>query len=307
MIWILLTIVVILILIIWLKPYFIKLNCTLLFTGEMGTGKTYSAVDKAIKAYKGRLWRVKISNWFTKQLNKIIKKHNIITTKKGSNPKYKGKTWNLREEQPLPRLISNIPVRIKGGKKPIWSNVLEKEMLTFAQKEGEIIKIPEGSILLIDELPQMVDQFNWDIPDVQNNLNEFITFIRHYFNGILIITAQAEGQTVKPIREKMTTYYKLANWRRFLHFFYAVDVIQLSGSDLVQNHTDGFMEDNMKTTYGILHKNRYNSRCYAPRYQDLPENKNYKFKMWHKDTTKRIIRFDDYISPLDPKQKGQQQ
>lgn len=303
MIWIIFAIIVCLILYIVFKPYFIKLNCTLLFTGEMGTGKTYTAVDKAIKAYKGRLWKTKLYNWWHRKLNKLIKKHNIKVTKKAVKPNYKDKTWKEKNYAPLPRLISNIPIRIKGGKNPIWSNVLEKEMLTFEKIGKELIKIPEGSILLIDEVPQLVDQFNWDLPQVQNNLNEFITFIRHYFNGILILTAQAEGQTVKPIREKMNQFYKLANWRKFLFFFYAVDVIQLSSSELVENHTDGFIEDNMKTTYGILHRHRYDSRCYSPRYQELPENKDYKFKMWHQYKTKRIIRFDDYASPLDPPKK----
>jgi len=307
MLWIIFAIIVILILYLIFKPYFVKLNCTILFTGEMGSGKTYLAVDKGIKAYKGRWFKVWIRNKFRAKINKFIKKRNQrvlkIATKK---PNTKKKTWKQLHYYKYPRFISNIPVKIKGGKHPVWSNVLEKEMLTFQKTlQDELIKIPEGSVLLIDEIPQLVDQFNYDLPEVMNNLNEFITFIRHYFNGILIITAQAESQTVKPIREKMNTFYKLENFRIILHFFYAVNVIQLSSSELVENHTEGFIEDNMKTTYGIMHRHRYDSRCYSSRYEDLPENEKYKFKMWHQYKTKRIIRFDDYISPLDPK-KAQQ-
>ena len=306
MIWIIFAIIVCLILYLIFKPYFIRLNCTLLFTGEMGAGKTYTAVDKAIKAYKGRYFKIWIKNHLRAWINNLITKRNKHIVKLlGKKPNLKRKTWSLLKYYKYPRLISNIPICIKHRKnknKCIWSNVLEKEMLTFEKTlQNELIKIPEGSVLLIDEIPQLVDQFNWDIPKVQNELNEFITFVRQYFNGVLVLTAQSESQTVKPIREKMNTFYKLSNWRKIFFFFYAVDVIQLSSSELVENHTDGFIEDNMKTTYGILHKHRYDSRCYSARYEDLPENQKYKFKAWHQYKTKRIIRFDDYISPLDPK------
>jgi len=301
MIWVIFAIIVILIAYIIFKPYFIKYNSTICLTGEMGAGKTYLAVDKAVKAYKGRLWRVKLSNWFTKQLNKIIKHHNKKVVRKAIKPKFKGHTWNERKYQALPRLLSNIPICIKRGKHEVWSNVIEKEMLTFEYLQKEIVKLPEGSVLLIDELPQLVDQFNWDLEKVQNNLNEFITFVRHYFNGLLVITAQSIDQVVKPIRQKMNTFYYLSNWRKFLFFFYRVDVIQFMSTELVNNFSEGFVEDNMKTTYGILHRRRYDSRCYSARYEDLPQNKDYKFKMWHQYKTKRIIRFDDYKSPLDPK------
>lgn len=302
MIWIIIAILVALILYIWLKPYFIKDANTICFTGQMGTGKTYLAVDKAVKKIKKARFDVKLHNLWTKFLNKIIAKHNKnILHRANKGRKHTGKTWQKRELQQLPRLLSNIPIRIKGGKHKEWSNVLQKEMLTFERLEQELIKLPENSIILTDELPQLVDQFNWNLDKVQNNLNEFITFIRHYFNGTLIITAQSIDQVVKPIRQKMNTFYFLTNWRRFLHFFYKVDTCQFMTTELVTNFSQAFVEDNTKTVYGILHKHRYESRCYAPRYQDLPDNQKYKFKQWHKYTTKRIIRFDDYHSPLDPK------
>ena len=56
-----------------LKPYFIKYNTTLLFTGEMGSGKTLNAVKTAVKVYKKNLFTVRLHNWFTKIKNKHIK------------------------------------------------------------------------------------------------------------------------------------------------------------------------------------------------------------------------------------------
>lgn len=306
MIWIIIVIIILLILWLWLKPYFIKDANTICFTGQMGTGKTYLAVDKAVKKIKKARFDTRFHNFINKQLNKIIKHHNRRIVQSASKKKHIGRTWNERIIAPLPKLLSNIPIRIKGGKHPEWSNVLEKQMLTFERLEQELIKLPENSIILTDELPQLVDQFNWNIDTVQNNLNEFITFIRHYFNGTLIITAQSIDQVVKPIRQKMNTFYFLTNWRRFLFFFYKVDTCQFMTTELVTNFSQAFVEDNTKTVYGILHKHRYESRCYAPRYQDLPDNKKYKFKQWHKYTTKRIIRFDDYESPLDPKNVSKQ-
>lgn len=304
MIYIIIGIIVLLILYLIFKPYFIHYTNTLCLTGEMGAGKTYKGVDVVVHEIKKRIFLTKLHNLWIRFLNKIIKHHNIKVVKKaGKNPKRIGRTWNENEEQDLPRVLSNIPICIKGGKHPIWSNVIEKEMLTFERLEGEIVKLPLNSIIFLDELPQLVDQFNWDLPKVQENLNEFITFIRHYFNGFLVVTAQSIDQVVKPLRQKMNTFYYLMNWRKFLFFFYKVDVCQFMTTELVTNFTETFIEDNTKTVYGILHKHRYNSRCYAPRYEDLPNNIKYKFKMWHKDTTKRIIRFDDYISPLDTNKK----
>lgn len=304
MIWIIVAILVVLILYVWLKPYFLRYHTTLLITGELGAGKTMEGVKTAVRVFKKTRLQIKWRNWIQKQINKIRKQHNAIVDRRtNKGRKHTGHYWKLRKPQPLPRLISNIPIRIRGGKHEEWSNVLEKEMLNMKKAEGIIKKIPEYSVIFTDELPQIIDQYNWNLQEVQENINELITFFRHYVDGLWIMTAQADSQVVKQIRDKMNQFYWLKDFHKFLFLFYKFNVLQLTSSDKVQNITEGFIEDNMKTRYGILRKGLYDSRCYSERYTTLPEYK--KWKRWKKYKTNKIIRFDNYISPLDPKKDNE--
>ena len=261
-------------------------------------------VKTAVRVFKKTRLKIKWHNWVQKQINKIRKHHNNIVDKRiHKGRKHTGHYWEIRKPQPLPRLISNIPIRIRGGKHEEWSNVLEKEMLNMKKAEGIIKKIPEYSVLFTDELPQIIDQYNWNLQEVQENINELITFFRHYVDGLWIMTAQADSQVVKQIRDKMNQFYWLIDFHKFLFFFYKFNVLQLTSSDKVQNITEGFIEDNMKTRYGILRKGLYDSRCYSERYTTLPEYK--KWKRWKKYKTNKIIRFDNYVSPLDPKKDNE--
>lgn len=296
---IIIAILTLLLLYIIFKPYFIKYNTTLLFTGGLGTGKTLNAVKIGIRCYKKNAFKIKIKNYFIKKINKLKKHHNDRKTKqyekgKKANIKY----WQIKELHEIPRLITNIPVLIKKRKgKQIWSTQLTKDMMLLKQR------IPEYSIVLIDELPQLVNQFNWNIKEVQYNVNEFATFFRHYIDGKLIMTGQADSEIVKQIRSKMNTYFHLSNFKKLFHFFYKCDICQFVASEIVDNVSIGFYEDNVKTTYGTLFTKHYDSRCYSQRYDKLPQCE---YHVWNKYKTKTIIRFDEkYISPLDPPKNEQ--
>ena len=296
---IIIVLIALLILYIILKPYFIKYDTTLLFTGTLGGGKTLNAVKTGTKIYKKTLLNIKFKNFLIRTFNKIKTKHNKKVNKRIEHGKTKHiKMWAIKEEFVLPRLISNIPIKLKGGKHELWSNVLTKEMLVLTKdKNGNLIsKIPEYSVIIIDEIPQLVDQYNWSLKEVQENLNEFITFFRHYVGGKLIMTSQSDSQVVKQIRDKMNTFYWLSNFRKFLFFFYKCDVCQFISSDVVGNVNTGFVEDNTKTIYGTLFTKKYDSRCFSERYTIYPETEYYR---WAKYKTNKIIRFDNYHSPLD--------
>lgn len=291
---IVIAIITIILLYVILKPYFIKYHSTLLFTGELGGGKTLNAVKTAIKVYKKTCFNIKIQNFINKQINKIVRKHN----KNVDSRINKGKTkhiayWDTRKIQPKPRLISNIPILINKRKK-IWSNVLTKDMLLLKERASEY------SVFVIDEIPQLINQFNWNIEEVQHNVNEFATFFRHYYDGLLILTAQSDSQVVKQLRDKMNQFYWLSNFHKFLFFFYKCDICQFISSDVVGNVNTGFVEDNTKTIYGTLFTKHYDSRCYRNRLYILPETEYY---TWCKYKTNKIIRFDkNYTSPLDTKE-----
>ena len=299
---IIIAIITILILYVWLKPYFIKYDTTLLFTGGLGTGKTLSAVKKTgIKIFKKMRLTVRFRNWKITQINKIKIIHNNRIKKQYERNLDKGKRihrkqckfWELNTKYELPRFITNIPVRIRKGKHEEWSTVLEKDMLLLKKR------IPEYSVILIDEFPQLINQFNWSIKEVQDNVNEFATFFRHYIGGKLILTAQADSEIVKQVRSKMNTYYHLSNFRKFLFIFYKYDICQFIASEIVDNVSMGFYEDNTKTVYGCLLGKNYDSRCFSIRYDKLPPTT---YKRWGQFKTKRIIRFSKYESPLDEEQ-----
>lgn len=281
-----------------LKPYIVKYDTTLAFTGGLGAGKTLNAVKTAKKLYTKVVFNTKMHNWFIRQKNKIINLLNKSAIKYNNKHKYdkKPKMHRVRElekEQEMPRFFSNIPVLVKKRKGvETYSNIITKDMLLLKER------IPEYSIVLIDELPQMVNQFNWNETEVQNNLNEFITFFRHYIGGYFIVTAQSIDDVVAQIRRKLNTYYWLFDFHKFLHFFYKVRICQFQSSDIVSNVNQGFIEDNAKWKYGCLFRKIYDSRCYSERYEILQDSTYHRYA---RKKTKKIIRFSKYESPLDPK------
>lgn len=281
----------------WLKPYTIKYDTTLAITGGLGSGKTLTASKIARTLWKKAHIRWRIKKWFDKKHNQIAKWHNenlhkkwLKKTKEGK--KCKGKEWEIRKYQEEPKCYTNFPLLL-NKRKNMWALRLTKEMLMLQER------INEGSIVLIDELPQLVNQFNWNIQDVQNNVNEFITFYRHYIGYHFIVTAQSIDDIVVQIRRKLNTYYWLYDFHKFLFIFYKVRICSLMTSDLITNVSTTFIEDNTKWKYGCLLPRRYSSRCYKHRYDKVTDKNEMKWKNFY---TKNIIRFSKYDSPLDPEQ-----
>lgn len=306
---IILVIIAITIIYFFLKPYFVKYDTTIAFTGGLGSGKTLNAVKTGKTLFKKIESQIKFQNYFKKLINKYIiiphnkrcKKYNIKHSE-DKNPKFKTH-WKEKELAPLPKFFSNIPILLKKGNKkhePVFTNKITKDMLLLKDTN-----IPEYSIVLLDELPQLINQYNWNEIEVQNNVNEFITFFRHYIGGYFIITAQSIDDVVSQIRRKMNTYYWLFDFHKFLFFFYKVRILQLQSSDIVSNVNQGFVEDNMKWIYGTLFSRDYDSRCYSERYNRLSqkeqEKENYKYIRFGQMKTNSIIRFNRGESPLDKK------
>lgn len=263
-----------------LKPYVIKYDTTLLFVGGLGSGKTLNSVKTAITLYKKNvlLWKWsrfknKIKNLFRSKNKKII--------------------FDIKK----PKLYSNIPIKLSGplSKKEKYSEVLTKEHLTLKSR------LVEYSVVLIDEAPLLVNQFNYNIDVVKNNLNEFIALFRHYVGGYLILNGQAESEIVKQIRVKLNVYYWCFDFRRFWKF-YSCSVLQNRVSEQTITLSNEFLEENVKRKYGILTK-RYNSRCYKHRYEVVPFKKSYTFN--REDlTTNTIISFNKEVSTLNAYLEG---
>ena len=254
----------------YLKPYFVKYDTTILYCGGLGSGKSLNSVKQVLLLYKKNhnKWLVhKYWNNFKNLFRKSDNKKLFI------------------EEEPL--IYSNIPIRIKKNK---LSTMLNKEHLMLKER------INQKSIVFIDELPTLVNQFNWSIKEVKYNLNEFITFFRHYIGGYLVVNGQAESEIVKQVRVKLNSYYWCFDFKKFL-CFYRVKILHSMISENDISLSTSFIDENCKKTYGIITKN-YNTRAFKNRYDKVVNVDNKEFK--NEDlTTNRIIRFEDYKSDLD--------
>ena len=242
----------------FLKPYFIKYDNTILFTGGIGSGKSLNSVKIAVKLYQKNLFKVKFKNLILKLQKKELK--------------------------PLPCLYSNMPIKIKGR----FCKKLTKDILILDRR------IPEYSVVLIDELTAIVNQYNWNIDEVKYHLNEFIQFFRHYVGGYLIVNAQSESEIVKQVRTKLNSYFRCFNFQKFL-CFYRVRILHCQITENETSLSSEFIEDNTKWTYGILTKS-YNSRYLKQRYENLEYSNDTEFNDFYYN---RIIRFVEYQSKCD--------
>lgn len=290
-IFILLLVVAILIVVyfVWrhfVKPYALKWDHTLAIVGGLGSGKTLLSVKQAMKMYKRshRSWRIEclkcdFHNWLVK--------HGWIPSK---NPKAL-----IKHHPEEPMFYSNIPVILKKGfrkKSNVYSCRLTKGHITFKYR------IPENSVVLIDEFQQFIDQFHWGDSDVQGVANEFITYFRHYTNGGLITNTQADSQIVKDWRVKFSTFYRIFDHNSYFNLVYKIDVVRCVIGDVQVADAGDFLDDHAKSIYGFYFPRRYDSRCYRHRYDKVALHCDVHFKEL---TTNKILRFSgvEYKSPLD--------
>ncbi len=231
----------------WKAEKFSK-NTTLCFTGGLGTGKTYIGVASALKAY-----RKAVFSW---KLNRLLKGRIRVGEK--------------------PLLLTNIPIRFKRNE---WATQLTREHIILEER------IPEHSVVFIDEIGQFASQYDYDNPYVMCNVQEFIRFFRHYIDGRFICTDQASANIVVPIRRRLNIIYNLNNFKRFFGIlpFYKVEVSPLevceesiTNTNTLQTTQDGLISSRKVRKpyfFGYLpykfqkSKKRYDSRCYSINYK----------------------------------------
>lgn len=280
-----------------IKPYIIKYDTTLLFTGGLGSGKTLNSVKMAIKLYRKQyFFAYKWANFKIRFKNLFRKKDNKLKLKKP------------------PMLYSNIPICYKKhfwSLKRTWASKLKVEHLLLVEGHREY------SVILIDELPQFINQFNWNDPFVQKNVNEYISLFRHYVGGYLICNAQSQDDVVVQIRRKLNSCIWCRNFAAHLFkTFYSVEMCTLAMSDNVANINQTQLEENTQRNFGILlgMNKTYDTRCYRPRYENIlkkDEELTPSERLMNKHNelaTTDIMRLQEYISPLDDKTtKGEKQ
>ncbi len=231
-------------------------------TGGLGTGKTLIAVDRAIKEYRKRLfmWRLGLYN--------------------------KRKGLKIIEKADMPRLYSNIPILLR---RPIYISrrlIPHKEYFSDVLKYEHILllhRIPEYSVLLIDEVGQVADQYQYDNPFIMQNLQQFIRYFRHFIDGKLILTDQSSSNIVVAIRRRINKIYNLHDFKRNWLFFYKVKVQELFITEDIMTTAEQNIQKEYEFFYGLLPLKwlkflditrlwtykKYDSRCYSVMYDNV--------------------------------------
>lgn len=238
-----------------LKPYFIKYDTLVSFTGGLGSGKTFKSVETALVLYRKQRLKVWLYNLF--------------------HPKNK---------KPLPELYSNIPLKI-GFKK--FAIRLRKEHLLLQER------IIPCSVCLIDEVDVFANQFQYNNPAIVNtkggeeygNFDEFCRFYRHYTQGgYLIFNTQATANENLTIRRRQNTVITLFHFRTWgipliaPNLIYTVKARNVTLSDDVKTVEENNAEDNMRLIIGFMPLFRhYDTYCYSNRYDTVPQGEELRF------------------------------
>ena len=263
------------------KLYKLKHDNVIEFVGGEGSGKTLSAVKLALQLYQRKL-----KEWARKKL------------------KYKLAFWLDDEEKkakvgPKPGFYSNIPVvEYKKGKTVLFSKILTADILTL--KQG----IEPGSVLLIDELGRVCDQYvNYRCNLIRFDMREFMDLFRQYSQGgYMVCTDQVSSDNSKPIRDRINVFYYCFNFTKVLTLFkcviYKYRIKSFMRVDGVENVNGGaFVEDGSKFKWGVITTKLYDTYCYSGRYEKLAAT--VKKDRWKEFKTNTMIEVIPHISPLD--------
>lgn len=272
-----------------IKPYFIKYDTVVAYTGGLGTGKSFMSVSTAIRELKKNRFKTRF--------------YNILP-------------WN-HVKLPIPLLYSSIPIRIS---KHEYSAVLTSDMLLL--QTGFI----KGSIVFIDEVDVFANQFAYanqniieisnkkDISSLRNGdidydsglFDEEIRLFRHLYSSPaceckLICNTQATSNITTIIRRRMNTVFVLSRFRvwkipflswlpfigRFFKF-YTVLVRNITITDEITNLCDSNTEKNMRISFGIMPNiKHYDTHCYRHRSDDIPVVVPDK---WQRLSTERLLK-----------------
>ncbi len=286
---ILIAIVACVILFLILKPYFIKYDTVVAFTGGLGTGKSFMSVETAVRELRKNRFKTKLYNFLATILR--------------------------RKKLQKPLLYSSIPIRISKNE---MSCILNVDMLTL--QEGFV----KGSVVFIDEIDVFANQFayaNQNIIEISNKkdlkavrdgiqdydsglFDEEIRLFRHLYSSPaceckLICNSQATSNITTIVRRRMNTVFVLSRFRKYklpiLSWFivpYTVEVRNITITDEITNMSDKNAEDSMRIHIGIMpRKKRYDTHCYKHRSDTIP----IKYpKKWSKLTTERLMK-----APID--------
>ena len=208
-------------------------ECVIAFTGGLGSGKTYQAVNYAVKKYK-------------------------------ENYKKRKKEKDYRKLPPL--IYSNIPIEFKRKGKKIKSVLLTTDILTLSKR------VREGSIIIADEFGSIASQYDWNNDKVMDYLNILIRDFRQFTKGgYLIITDQRLGSMPIEIRNRINIVFNCISCKWFLNIIVKCSYAPIQFTQNVEQYTAKTLIE-LTQTHFYLGKNYYDTYALSDLYLKLAKD-----------------------------------
>lgn len=258
-----------------IRPYTLKYDNIVCFTGAIGSGKSLNSTQTAVM--------------LVKRQRSAVFWHNV---------------FHPRHKKPKPMLYSNIPLRI--GFREMALQLTEEHLLM--QK-----RIVPRSVVFIDEVDQFANQLEWKNPnlsrlnnEVGGNFDEFVRLYRHYtLGGYLVLNTQSTDNIVTTIRRRMGSFVNLMQCRSwgipfiYPNLFYTCRARNIMISEDVKATVEKNNEDSYCTLFGFFpFRPRYDTYCYSGRYEVVPYEGE---KTWRKYKTNKVIMCPKVAAPRTTK------
>lgn len=237
-------------------------SCVYLFSGRMGSGKSYLSVQIAVKQYKKAIF-----NWFIR--SKLLHK---------------------KEDKPI--LLSLLPIGRYKTKKVKGKKIITFTKISVDLKKEHLLQqifIPLGSTILLEEGGTILNQWDYDTEECIT-VGKLTRFYRQWIggkHGVFIVNDQASSEIVKAIRVRCGNVYNMKNFRRWAKIlpFYKVnyqsllisdDQVSNQGTTDLQSRSFGIRKQNELLPYlfgfmpyKFMKRNYYNTYAYRTLYYDM--------------------------------------
>lgn len=206
-----------------------KLRNLVFVDGTLGAGKSFYCVNLAVRIYKRELRRYRISKVLLSLLSFV--------------PKFKDALSGLEK----PMLYSNIPLR-----RVRMSNLTLDVLLRK-------VRIPYRSVILIDEMSLVADQFDYKDVNITDALRDFFKLYRHMSKGgTIILNSQSTRDLHTSIKSCLSDYFYLHHRVKFPLFsvIWMQEMAYSADKDgqAIVNARTGDIEDGLKM---VLVPNKY--------------------------------------------------
>lgn len=263
-----LIVIIVLLFVLWfiIKPYVLKYDTILAFTGGLGSGKSFLSVKQAIVLLKKQRFKVKVHNFF----QHFKKEKNY---------------W----EKPI--LLSSIPIKISNKE---WSTELTPLHLQLQEK------LPLRCVVFIDEIGSFASQYDYNCSKA---FEEFIRLFRHYTKGgYMVVNDQCSSNIVKEVRTRLNEVNNLCHFKKWFGLFYTCKCRVISITEDITTIESDNKQDNMRTLFGFMPLiKRYDTYCYSERYLGVPKKD---IKQYEEMKKYKLMRIDKTIKePLTINEK----